>query len=128
MKLNPNCVRDILIELEKLEFHEEITIDELSSNLPSYNESEITYCCFKLIEADYITANVFDCIDGEYPQIQSIEDITFQGHEFLNNVRSNKIWKDVLEVGDKIGTASIGSIAQIASGVLTALINNHFGF
>ncbi len=126
MKLDPNCVRDILLELEKQPFDTQTTIQVLALNLPNYQQEEVFYCCLKLYEAGYISANVVP-IDGSFPIIQRIFDITFQGHEFLNNIRSPKIWNDILEVSDKIGTASISGFTQIATSVILTLIKSHFG-
>ena len=127
MKLNPNCARDILIELEKLPYQQSCTPDALCNVLPNYDESEIAYTCFKLSEANYIDITTINSITTSGPQIRSINDITFYGHEFLNNIRSDTVWDNVKAVGTKIGASSISAFTQIATGVVSALIKNQLG-
>ena len=127
MKLNPNCVRDILLQLEELPYQGSTTPEDLSSVLSSYTEDEISYCCFKLAEANYIDISTIRTIGMSGPAIRSINDITFYGHEFLNNIRSEKIWDNVKAVGTKVGAASISAFTQIAAGVVTAVIKNQLG-
>lgn len=42
MTLNSNCVRDTLLELEKLSYQQSCTIGDLVSALPSYSEDAIS--------------------------------------------------------------------------------------
>lgn len=128
MQLNPDCVRDILLELEKQSYPTDCTIETLSNSLPVYNTEEINYCCIKLLEAKYIDAGTRNIRHSNGLSITSIYDITFQGHEFLNSVRPDNIWDNVKTIGTKIGATSLSSIVQIANGVLTAIIKNQLGF
>ena len=127
MKLNPNCVRDVLLELEKLPYQESTTINELLIALPKYSEDDISYTCLKLEEANYINLTCIRSINSCGPLIRSIDDITYYGHEFLNNIHSDTIWNDVKSVGSKIGATSISAFTQIATGVVTTLIQKQLG-
>lgn len=125
MKLNPDCIRDILLELEKLDLNESITIPELSNKLTEYAKDEVIYNCLKLREANFIIAPTKQYVTGS--MIVSIMDITYEGHQFLSNIRSNNIWNKTKNVMSKIGVTSISSISQIAAGVLTIIIKNELG-
>lgn len=127
MTLNSNCVRDTLLELEKLSYQQSCTIGDLASALPSYSEDEISYTCLKLEEANYIKIETIRSINMPGPMIRRINDITFYGHEFLNNIRSDSVWNNVKAVGSKIGATSISALTQIATGTITALIKNQLG-
>lgn len=127
MKLNPNCVRDILISMEDCEYKQILTIDELNEKLSSYSAEEISYCCLKLSEANYIDIDIGRSVVTSGVTVRSVNDITFYGHEFLNNIRSDSIWNNVKEVGKKVGATSINSLTQIASGVVTTLIKSQLG-
>lgn len=127
MKLNPNCVRDVLLELERLPYQESTTIENLSVALPDYSKDEISYTCLKLSEANYIDISTMKAINTSGPVIRSVNDITYYGHEFLNNIHSDTIWNDVKAVSSKIGATSISAFAQIATGVVTTLIHKHLG-
>lgn len=126
MKLDPNCVRDILLEIEKLPYQKTLLFSELTDSLASYDEDTISYCCLKLSEAEYLDISTYGAL-GKKITVTCINDITFKGHEFLNNVRSNTIWNNVKSISGKIGVTSIQSLAQIAVGVMTALINQQLG-
>ena len=51
VKLNPDCVREILLTVENNEFGVHLTFDNLCSKLPKYERNELHYCCLKLNEA-----------------------------------------------------------------------------
>lgn len=127
MVLNANCVRDILLELEKLPYQKSCTISNLMDALPDYSEDDISYTCLKLSEANYIDITTIKSINMTGPAIRSINDITFYGYEFLNNIRSDSVWDNVKAVGTKIGATSISALTQIATGTVTALIKHQLG-
>lgn len=125
MKLNPDCMRDILIVMENAGYQETLSPNAIYSSLPGYSEDEINYSIIKLEEAGFI-----DAIISEYDTgiaILRLDDITYLGHQFLSDVRSDSIWKNVKEISKKVGSNSIASISQIASGVITAIIQNQLG-
>lgn len=127
MNLNPDCVRDILLELEKQPYPTRFSLENLSDALPSYKDEELNYCCLKLLEASLIDANSMNMRKSNGQVITYIFDITYSGHEFLNNIRSDNVWGTVKTVGTKIGAASLNSIMQIANAVIISLINHHLG-
>ena len=127
MKLDPNCIRDILLEIEKQPFQSTLSVSKLSETLKKYDKDEISYCCLKLYEANYIDITTVTMCGSYMPGIKSINDITFDGHEFLNNIRSDSVWNNVKAVGSQIGATSINALTQIASGTVTALIKHQLG-
>lgn len=127
MHLNHDCIRDVLFYLEKSPYNEPVFFQNLLENLSTYSKEDLSYTCIKLYEADMIKGHFIE-LDGEnMPYIHSISDITMKGHEFLNDVRSDVVWKKTKGVLSKIGSTSISSIVQVASGVLTAIIKNELG-
>ena len=127
MILNSNCVRDDLLELEKIPYQKSCTISDLKDSLPDYSEDELSYSCLKLSEANYIGISTINSINMTAPAIRSIDNITFYGHEFLNNIRSDTVWNNVKAVGTQIGATSISALSQIATGTITALIKHQLG-
>ena len=118
-------MRDILIVMENAGYQETLSPNAIYSSLPGYSEDEINYSIIKLEEAGFI-----DAIISEYDTgiaILRLDDITYWGHQFLSDVRSDSIWKNVKEISKKVGSNSIASISQIASGVITAIIQNQLG-
>ena len=88
MKLNSDCIRDILIAIESLKPGSVYTISSLHSVLPQYSSSVFNYHCLQLLDAGYISANTIAISNSALPQICVILDLTFAGHQFLADIRS----------------------------------------
>ena len=125
MRLNPDCVRDILLEMETAGYQESILVSDLTLRLPKYSSDEINYSIFKMKEANLISANITRDLLGVRPY--SLDDITYAGHQFLANIREDNIWKGVKGVDKKVGSTSIDAFTQIASNVIAELIKAQFG-
>lgn len=117
MKLNHDCVRNLLLDLE-----ENLNLTN-SAELNQNNSDEDTlYAAMKLIEADYLNGEVIHFIGGQF--IISISSITWTGHQFLDNIRPKTSWDKTKEISSKIGGVSIKILSDIAAKVTTELINN----
>lgn len=129
MELNKDCVRDILLKCEELlQMNDDGTMNTLQSSdlhevLPNYDLSVIKHSVLKMEEAELINAKIFsydDSIIGEF----LIIDITYFGHEFIEQIKDDNNWNKVKDVAKKVGSSSIDILLQIAAGVLTNKINN----
>lgn len=125
MKLNNDCIRDILLSVESMDYNEEWTIDNLILLLTDYSEDELQYHCIKLHEAGFLKAITVRSLRSPL-QIARIQDLTFEGHQFLANIRSDKNWNTTKKIAKSIGANSISAITQIASNIVTSLIQNQF--
>lgn len=128
MKLDFDCVRDILFYLEK-----EIYIDEnftlhcsdinsLCEKNRNYEKGKILYTVLKLYEGGYIR------LFGEFepkPNLANnypvdgmiITEITFKGHQYIDSIRDNNIWN---QVKSKAASLSFSIISQIAVKLITS--------
>ena len=119
MKLDLDCVRSIMLDLEETPYGEFRTTSSIIDSLhKKYSPESIKYALLKLHEAEYIDAYKLEA-DGMFPSIELVLDITFDGHEFLNNVRANKIWEKTCSIASSLGVSSIGFVSKIAIGVIT---------
>ena len=125
MKLNPDCVRDILIVMEEQPFNKQLTFEDIVPLLPAYEPDEIEYSCLKLKESGFMHAITASDLQGE--NVVSLVDITYSGHQFLNDIRSDSVWNNVKEISKKVGSNSVSAISQIATGVITAIIKSQLG-
>ena len=109
MKLNPDCIRDILIAVESV-----VTFDYYfyydkgnpPDSLSSYSHEEIIYHIRQAKDSGLITTSPFyDCGSSVY-----IKDLTPYGHEFLANIRTETVWAKLR----KKGIASIPILFQLA--------------
>lgn len=128
LELNKDCVRDILLKCEELlQMNDDGTMNTLQSGdlkevLPDYDLSVIKYSVLKMDEADLINARIIsfdDSIVGEF----LIFDITYFGHEFIEQIKDDNNWNKVKDVAKKVGSSSIDILLQIATGVLINKIN-----
>lgn len=119
MKLNQDCIRDLLLYLEdNLSYENTISINNLK--LKDYSSDTIMYTADKLHEAGYI-----DCLKGSsdnYP-ILIATSISFTGHQYLDAIRDDSIWLETKNKLSKIGTFSLTIIQQLAISIAKAKLN-----
>lgn len=123
MTLNADCIRDLLLYLEEnLSYmegatdmtHKKIAIGTLAKELPDYKKEEVQYTVEKLCEAGYIHLTNVSLSNQKYIMTGYIDDITWDGFEFLNRVREPKIWEATKKGAAKIGSMSIATLSTIA--------------
>ena len=124
MKLNMDCIRDVLIVLEEnldlsdnlgfesLNFEELVTFE----NLSKYSRKEIYYSIYNLREIGFIDATTKDADDGVY--YCSIENITYDGHEFLRSIISDSVWEKVKQALKKSEAYTIPLIMEAAKRII----------
>lgn len=122
MKLNYDCVRDVMLYLEEnLIFGNPIRDTNINLN---YDIKDIRYSLLKLHEINYLDGSVSKYMDGEYSVITT--DITFYGHKFIGEIQSDTIWDKTKSVSKDLGIQTINGITQIASSVISSLILSKF--
>lgn len=128
MKLNPDCMRDILFYLEEylsiseeLEF-EEISMYDLAQHL-DYPIQEIANTLVILDETGYIIS-VRNDNDDRIADL-NVYRITYDGYQFIETIRPEPVWEKVKSTGKHIGSFSIDVITRVATTVLTSMINGY---
>ena len=123
MKLNYDCVRDVMLYLEEnLIFGNPIRDTNINLN---YDIKEIRYSLLKLHEINYLDGSVSKYMDGDYSVITT--DITFYGHKFIGEIQSDTIWNKTKSVSKDLGIQTINGITQIAGSVISSLILSKLG-
>ena len=118
MKLNYDCVRSVLLTVEKSKTIDEelnlnpLTVETIFEQLPKYEDNEILYTIEKLKEAGYINAALKFAaghfIDG------AVSSITYSGHEYLDNIREPEVWRKVKAMLKNAGATTLPLILQAA--------------
>ncbi len=118
MKLNYDCVRSVLLTVEKSKTIDEelnlnpLTVETIFEQLTKYEDNEILYTIEKLKEAGYINATVSFAaghfIDG------TVSSITYSGHEYLDNIREPEVWRKVKAMLKNAGAITLPFISQAA--------------
>lgn len=120
MKLNHDCIRSVMLYLEE---NLKITslIDTKDINLPDYSQEDIDYSVSKLIEANYLDGDIKRFLTGAH--LINVNSITWEGHQFLDNIRDSKVWSNTKSKLSTFSSVSINIMSQVAVSVLTQMIN-----
>lgn len=131
MKLNPDCIRAVMLEIEKsweigTDDRENIYmgnlgIESLYKALPDYDKKEIFYTLYNLDQARYIDLTVL-WADGGIVYHCTVNHMTFEGHEFLNRIRDHKNWSKVKKGLDAVRNYSLDAISAVSEGIANAAI------
>lgn len=127
MKLNYNCIRDVMLVCEDLlvltpdlEF-ECISPDDIHSTIPSYSIEEIVYVLMLLDEAGYLHC-LYSESDDQISEMTVLR-LTYSGHQLLDTIRPEPIWKKTINILSKAGAVTLPLISDTASSLLTSLIS-----
>ena len=137
MKLNYDCIRDTLLCIESIDtiiedesgeiFCQEITlndlVDAMKKKKKKYSKKEIYYTLIMLRQAGYIDISE-DWADDSLNNC-CVNSLTFTGHKFLDTIRDNKVWHFTKGILSKFASVSVPMIENIASQVITNLVNQY---
>ena len=128
MKLNLDCIRDILFSIEELSGPDSIiTSYQLSQTQylhNKYSEDEILYHIKQLDWAGYIkTPSKNKFIGSTY----FVNDLFPAGHEFISNIRKDTNWNKVKKISEQVGAETLSSIKSIAEDVISSAIKVSLG-
>lgn len=118
MRLNPDCVRDTLLSLEKhllideygetiqLSFEDIASLQELSQ----YDSKEIFFVLHQLFGCDILKAGK-RYINDSAPRIC---DITEKGYKFIDSVKSQTNWKKIKDTSKTLGIFALKTLIELA--------------
>lgn len=124
MKLNQECIRDLMLFLEdNLVANDDFIIDNCNDPvLAKYSIDDLHYTAEKLSEAGYLNIEYESWVLTSNPLI-CVKSITYSGHQFLDTIRDDKIWAKTKGILSNLKVLSIEIISETASKVITNLIN-----
>lgn len=122
MKLNYDCVRDIMLAIEEIPTTaDRLNFSEYKSNkyLNEYSEDTLKYHIKLLKDENFIKAYVIIADDSYY--VDTLNDLTFKGHEMLNNIRDKNVFNTTKEkISKTVGSASLSIFVQVAGQFIKA--------
>lgn len=125
MRINYDCIREILICLEDLIVLDEnlkfndVSLDDLCTDLPDYEKQDIAYSLLMLDEAEYIHAHILNADDSIINIF--VFGITFEGHKYLDTVRSSPVWEETKKTfKEKAIEMTIETILLVAKSIIQA--------
>lgn len=133
MKLNPDCIRDLLLHLENslsvsqgednVFSFDPLTIAEISQSLPSYPAAELVNTIMTLEDGGFITAYADYCGTG----IAELEvaQITYSGYQFIEKIRPDTVWGKIKKACIHAGSFSLDLISAAGSEILISLATSY---
>lgn len=125
MRLNPDCIRDILLQVENGSFTlpnrsriQDTFFEELEF-LKNYSSIEIFYHINQCNMMDFI-------LISENLKETTIYDLTPAGHSFLADIRNNTIWNKTKSTAKELGISSLHGFKEISVNVIAAIISSKF--
>lgn len=92
-----------------------------NSSLSQYAPDDIYYSMEKVVEAGFIELRKVKTLNGPYDGI--VIGITWNGHQFLDSIRSDKVWNKAKEkVRKTIGSTSLQILSSVAVSVATKFL------
>lgn len=127
MKLNPDCVRAILLCIEEQSTCEgslrfasaKAMIDEFP-RLSAHSEEEVAYH----VRQCALTGFFYKYEAYNYSTGFRVADLSPAGHAFIENIRQDNVWNIIKSKFDKIGSSSLSAISQIAANVISQIISS----
>lgn len=121
MKRDMDLVREILLYVS--ESNESV---DASVFVDSYNDlGKVIYTIDIMNEAGLIKASIQRAFQKGYVSA-SINFLTWSGHDFLDSIRNDKVWKEVKKTISKVaGSVSLSIIKQIAEKILSDTVLNN---
>ncbi len=121
MRLNHECVRDLLLYLEdNLLFKFHLCANDLE--IAPHESLDIIYATAKLSESKYIKTSHILYTHDTIPIIH-IQSLTWDGHKFLNNIRDDYVWEKTKFVVAPFSSVSIGIIEDISNRLILKIID-----
>lgn len=125
MKLNPDCVRDTMLFIEKnAKFGTFLHLDDFvnSSDLKKYDSNTIKYTLGKIDETDFLNSNTMWRENDLVRFLTGM--ITWSGHKFLDTIRDNTVWSTTKNVTGKLASVSMSMIETISAQVIANIIKS----
>lgn len=134
MKLNPDCIRDVMLVLE-----DETGIDPQRSNMflsvdsdlicknlcGLYERESIVYTLIQLAESGYICTDFKADKDKITFSLGKILYITPKGHDFISKISDADRWTGKIRpLAQKAGAISLYVVEAIAKGVMDSVMEN----
>lgn len=114
-----DLVRKILLELEKARFQP----GWIDLEIDGYSPEQVAYHVALLADKGLIEAQELTTFDSPWPDWRPIR-LTGQGHDFLDDIRNDSVWKKVKE---KVASEAGGASLAIVKGLATMYAKQYFG-
>ena len=127
MKINNNCARKILLEVEKIPYGETLTINKLHENISEYSIEDVLNIVTLLNKERFLVIlDKASYDDSDIFREHKIKHLTDKGFRSLDLIRNDEIWKMLKNNLDDFNDVSIYTIFDIANKIINAKHNKIF--
>lgn len=123
MRLNADCVRDLMIACENIPYNqsEDMSFFLKQKSMEKYQREDIYYSMEKLSEAGFVEFTRFKAWGVPFDGL--FTNITWEGHKFIDTIRSDTVWNKTKEkVSSSVGSASLQVLSSVASSIALKLL------
>lgn len=124
MKMDYDVIRQILLEIEASPNGKRITEETLAYE--NHLSDEIAFHLDLLVDAGFIETLPIRTLSSCYTS-HIVKRMTFSGHEYLNSVRSPKVWRETKRRINLVGSATLGVVKDVATDLIVKLIQSNSG-
>lgn len=122
MRLNHDCIRDILLYVEENITYdiESVDVENLISKFSSkYDKDTINYHIRQIGNASLVE-KVFYSEDSP----KFISDLTWEGHEYIDNIRDPKVWTKLKASTKNLASVSLPLLIEKAPDIVKFFLSN----
>ncbi|MGZ8937476.1 MAG: DUF2513 domain-containing protein [Halobacteriota archaeon] len=116
MKRNWDTIREILIKTEELVVGSDLSPNDFAPE----RRDEISYHVKLLEESGLVKASIIEYL-GDSSIHFDIERLTWSGHEFLDAIRDDSVWKKIKKIASE---KSVAMLFDVLKGVAITIIKN----
>ena len=127
MKINNDCARKILLEVEKIPYGETLTVAKLQEKISEFSIEDVLTMVTLFNREHYLT--VLDKVsydDNDVFRDHKIKCLTEKGYKTLDLIRNDEIWNLIKEKVNNFEELSIYSIFDIANKIVNIKHNELF--
>lgn len=119
MKLEPDCVRAIVLYLEESEKTGHLMKD-ICNGIPEYSKKQLRYTIDRLYEGGYINVNYLHPERMEL--LSTVNSLTYEGHLLADTFHDETTWRKALKRAKELGVMSIPKLVDIIIDIAKGMV------
>lgn len=123
MKLNPDCIRDLLLDIEAKSTFDNVVIYSEEEDEPLFNKYRVDTIFYHIRQADYAGFFIGE-VTYTLDLSAIIIDLSPEAHEFLANIRQDTNWNKTKSIASKVGSFSLNVLKDISIEVISKVISD----
>lgn len=127
MKINIECARKILFEIERIPFGETLTVVKLQEKISEFSIEDVLNIITLFNKDHYLT--VLDKVsydDNDVLRDNKIKGLTEKGYKNLDLIRNDEVWNQIKTKTNNFDELSIYTVFDIANKIMNVKYNELF--